>query len=78
MECQADLKLNQISAIGNKIRSDSDKELLKKGMDGIEFLGFIPYDENLRSAEISGKTIIGASQKIDQAVAKIINNLSAS
>lgn len=72
-----DIGLKRINAIGNKIRSKSDKAFLKKTLSDIEFVGFVPYDESLHDAEIDGKSVVGASELIDRAVAEMVGNLSA-
>ena len=71
----ADLGLKQVSAIGNKIRSEGDETFLKENLNDIEFAGFVPYDERLRQAEISGKPVAGASRAADEAVGRIAENL---
>lgn len=71
-----DIGLKQICAIGNKIRSESEEALLKKALGDIEFAGFVPYDEALRDAELSGRPAAGASQSVDYAISEIVKQLS--
>lgn len=46
--------LDKIFIVGNKIRSDRDKEFLKEKLGDFPFLGFIPYDEALIEADMRG------------------------
>ena len=50
----AEIKLDNISLIGNKIRRPKDKEFLQTHLADFEFLGFLPYDEALIEADLSG------------------------
>jgi len=40
--------------VGNKIRGDKDREFLQNHLDDFEFLGFLPYDDTLIEADLSG------------------------
>ena len=73
----ADLGLEKLSVIGNKIQSDADELLLKEALDGFHFAGFIPYDSRLREAEISARPAAGASPAADQAISEIVTYLRA-
>lgn len=66
-----DLGLHHLNAIGNKIRSDDEKTFLREALPEIEFIGFIPYDDQIRQAELAGKPATGASRLVDGAIGKI-------
>ncbi len=51
-----EIGLKNIVAVGNKIRRESDKEFLIKNMLQFEFLGFLPYDE-----QITGEPLLDIS-----------------
>ena len=70
-----DLGLNQFSAIANKIRSEADKAFLQEHLVGTQFAGFIPYDDDLRAAELRGQPAAGASQSAGAAVAQVVGVL---
>jgi len=72
----ADLGLKQVSAIGNKVRSKSDESFLKTNLNGVEFAGFVPYDERIRDAEISGKPVTGASEQVDKAISEMVKEVN--
>ncbi|MBI4833784.1 MAG: AAA family ATPase [Planctomycetes bacterium] len=59
---QAALKIKQLAkqigiknirAVGNKIRNDSDKELVRKDLEGIKIIGFLPFSLDILSADQS-------------------------
>jgi CO dehydrogenase maturation factor len=71
----AEIGLNRVSVIGNKIRSESDKAFLRETLPGVHFVGFLPYDQAVRDAEIAGRPVAAASAEIGALVAEIIRKL---
>jgi len=49
-----EIGLSNIAVVGNKIRNDSDEDFLKTNLSDFEFLGFLPYDDALISADLEG------------------------
>ena len=47
--------------MGNKIRSAEDVQFLEAALPGGRFLGFIPYDDDLRAADMAGATAAGVT-----------------
>lgn len=77
-ELAGQLGLRQVLGIGNKIRSESDKRFLDESLPGWEFAGFLPYDDTLREAEMSGHSVnSGASRDTMAAVTRITDYLTA-
>lgn len=70
-----DLGVHHIGVIGNKVRSDAERDFLREALADIEFIGFVPYDEHLREADMAGKPAAGASRTVDGAVAKIVRRI---
>ena len=68
----ADLGLRRINAVGNKIRSRADESFLRENLDGFAFAGFVPYDERIRDAEVGGRPVTGASERVDRAISEIV------
>jgi CO dehydrogenase maturation factor len=62
-----DIGLERVSAIGNKIRSDRDREFLRAALPGMEFAGFLPYDTQIHDADISGRPAASAAGGIREA-----------
>jgi CO dehydrogenase maturation factor len=67
-----DLGLHHVSVIGNKARTDADRTFLLEALTGIPIVGFLPYDERLREAEVAGKPPFGASKSVDGLVTKLV------
>jgi len=50
-----DIGLKKLSFVGNKIRSEQDKEFLISLMPGFDFLGFIPFTPGIIEADLEGR-----------------------
>ncbi len=70
-----ELGLHHISVIGNRIRNDAEKDFLREALSEIEFAGFVPYDEKLQQAELAGQPAAGASQTVDDVIARIVRRI---
>ena len=49
-----DIGLETVSLVGNKIRSESDKEYLLEHMPDFQFLGFLPFTSKIIEADLEG------------------------
>ncbi|MBN2808750.1 MAG: AAA family ATPase [Deltaproteobacteria bacterium] len=47
----ADLGINQVFAVGNKVCEAGDREFIRNNLEGIEVLGFLDYDQNIVAAD---------------------------
>ncbi len=74
-ELAKDIGLQNIIVVGNKIRSDKDKDFLISRMPSFEFLGFIPYDQAIVEADLAGLPLINSSQKVMSDVKSITARL---
>jgi CO dehydrogenase maturation factor len=70
-----EIGLHNIAIVANKVRSQSDKEFLTTNLSGIEFLGFIPYDQAIVEADVNNRPVLDASQQVISEVKKIYNAL---
>ena len=59
-----DISLGNIAVVGNKVRSQAEREFLISSLPGSEFLGFIPYDQAVVEADIANLPLLKASQPI--------------
>jgi len=50
-----DIGVENLSFVGNKIRSDADQRFLLENMPGFDFLGFIPYRSPIIEADLDGR-----------------------
>jgi CO dehydrogenase maturation factor len=70
-----DIGLKKLSFVGNKIRSESDKEFLLKLMPDFDFLGFIPFASDIIEADLKGKPPFETDQVGMAAVKEMIERL---
>jgi len=73
-----DIGLHNISVVGNKVRSQSDKEFLISSLPGFEFLGFIPYDQAIIDADLADLSLIDSSRQVVNEVRNIYQALLSS
>ena len=73
-----DVGLHNIVIVGNKIRSQSEKEFLISNLSDFEFLGFISYDQALVDADLANRPLLDASQQITREVENIYRTLVSS
>ena len=59
-----DISLSNIAAVGNKLRSQAEREFLISSLPGFEILGFIPYDQAIVDADLGNLPLVDASQPI--------------
>jgi len=74
-ELARDIGLRNIGLVGNKIRSQSEREFLVSSLSSFEFLGFIPYDSKILEADMAGQPLYEASPSINEEVKRIYNRL---
>jgi CO dehydrogenase maturation factor len=70
-----DIGLKNIALIGNKIRNDQDEAFLKENLPGFDFLGFLPYEDALIEADLTGKSPFDIDSKSKERVKEIIGRL---
>lgn len=71
----AEIGLNQISVVGNKIRSHEDEMFLRKHLGAFDFLGFMPYDNTLIEADLNGVSPFDTSSPSKTAVSQMTDIL---
>lgn len=74
----AEIGIKRLSAVGNRIRSATDEAQLREALHSIEFAGFVPYDEDIRKAEIEGVSPAKRSGPAYVAVKDIVRKLQSS
>ncbi len=50
----AEIQLDQIYIVGNKVRGAGDEEFLRQNLRDFEILGFLPYTDDLIEADLKG------------------------
>jgi CO dehydrogenase maturation factor len=59
-----DIGVENIGIVANKLQTEAEKEFVAQSLPGLDFLGFIPYDEALVRADLAGQPLHEASQAI--------------
>ena len=75
-ELADDLGIKSVDAIGNKIRTEADREFLKEKLDGIQLLGAIPYDEAVIHADQSRVSVWQEGNSLVTEVKKIVRTIT--
>jgi len=70
-----DIGLPNMAIVGNKVRSQLDREFITSSLPGFTFLGFIPYDQALIEADLANLPILDSSQQIIAEVRNIYQAL---
>jgi len=70
-----EIGLHNIAIVGNKVRSQSEREFLTSNLPDLEFLGFIPYDQALVDADLANRPLLNASPQIINEVRNIYKAL---
>ena len=73
-----DIGLQNMAAVGNKVRTSSDRDFLISSLPDLEFLGFIPYDQAIIDADQANKSLLDASAAVTDEVTSIYKKLIAS
>jgi CO dehydrogenase maturation factor len=71
----AEIGLTSIFLVGNKIRGKADREFLQKYVIGFEWLGFLPYDEQIIEADLSGESPYDRDTQAKEVVKNIVRLL---
>jgi hypothetical protein len=67
-----EIGLTRISLVGNKIRGKSDQAFLEEFVTGFDWLGFLPYDEQIIECDLSG----GAPYDTDSPAKKVVGDIA--
>ncbi len=71
----AEINLDNIAVVGNKIRSEKDELFLKKHLSDFEFIGFLPYEDALIEADLEGISPFDVDSSSKRQVDKMISRL---
>lgn len=70
-----EIGLKNIALVGNKIRSEKDEKFLLNNLKDYEFLGFIPYDDNLIEADLNGVSPFDSESKAKENVRAMVSKI---
>lgn len=71
----ADIGLKNIGLVGNKIRSDKDREFLLSRIPDLPFLGFVLADAKIVEADLAGKPPQEGNPVFLQAMGGIVDQI---
>jgi CO dehydrogenase maturation factor len=71
----AEIGVNAISLVGNKVRGEKDESYLRKYLADFEFLGFLPYDDALIEADLNGISPFDVESESKQIISRMIKKL---
>lgn len=74
-ELAKDIGVKTLALVGNKVRSDKDREFLLSQMPDFEFLGFIPFDSGIIEADLEGRAPFEKNPQGLSAVKEMIKKL---
>jgi len=71
MKLGEDIGLRDFGIVGNKIRTDRQKEWIKKQCEPLPVLGLIPYSDAIQDSDLNRKSLIetldtGAKSEFDK------------
>jgi CO dehydrogenase maturation factor len=72
----AEIQLNQIYIVGNKVRGDRDAEFLRRHLKDFEILGFLPYTDDLIEADLRGESPYDVESEAKRQVREMIGKWS--
>ncbi|MGD9116215.1 MAG: carbon monoxide dehydrogenase accessory protein CooC [Dehalococcoidia bacterium] len=70
-----EIGLNNLAAVANKVRSQTEREFIISSLPDFKFLGFIPYDQALIDADLANLPLLEASPKVAGEVRNIYKAL---
>lgn len=70
-----DIGLTRVLIVGNKIRSQADREYLSQALAGFEFLGFMEYDDQIIAADMQAACPAHVADKAKIAVRDMAQRL---
>ena len=72
-----DLGIKKVYVVGNKVRSDEDREFISTNLPGMELLGFMSYSDEVIAADLHGKEVYDNCPGLVKEVEAIKDRLSA-
>ncbi|MBF0225313.1 MAG: AAA family ATPase [Desulfobacterales bacterium] len=72
----SEINLKNISIVGNKIRNKEDETFLLNRLSDFNFIGFIPFDNELISADLKGVSPYDVESKAKERITEIVARLA--
>lgn len=58
LKMAAEIGIKRLSFVGNKITGDADEQFIRNAVGDADYLGSIPYSEQIRLADRAGKSVL--------------------
>ncbi len=71
----SEIGLKRIGVVANKIRTEQDRDFIRKHLHDFEILGFIPYDDALIEADLKGVSPYDIKSRASSVVQSIVAGL---
>ena len=55
-----DLGVKKVYVVGNKVRTEADREFISANLPGMEVVGFMSYDPDVIDADLNGRDVYGS------------------
>lgn len=72
-----DLDIENVAVVGNKIRSDRDKEIIESKLSDFKVIGFLPYDPDMVEAEFNGLAPADTDSNLKHQIEELYNTIRA-
>jgi CO dehydrogenase maturation factor len=73
----SDIGVKKLGLVGNKIRTEKDREFLLSRMPDFDFIGFIPFNEQIIEADLEGRPPFEKDARTLDAVRAMLSALRA-
>lgn len=71
----SEIGLSRVFLLGNKIRDHKDRQFLEEYVKGFQWLGFLPYDDEIIRCDLSGKSPYDVNTQAKKTVAGMVLSL---
>lgn len=73
----SDLNIGNVAVVGNRIRSDRDKEIIQRELPDFKIIGFLPYDPDIVEAEFRGLAPADTDSELKHQIDGLFNTIRA-
>jgi len=75
-ELAGEIGIKKVYGIGNKIRKESDREFLAEKANGIQMIGYIPYDAKVIEADLSRLPVWDHAKETVKEIRKVVETIT--
>lgn len=71
-----DLGIKRIGVVGSKVQGPEDLAFLEEQLRDYDFLGHIPYSQDIRDADMRGQSLLGLAGDAKSEIKKVVDKLA--